>query len=201
MAAARPGGHRYFLVYKPWNMVSQFVSVHDVPLLGSIDFRFPEGTHAIGRLDKDSEGLLLLTTDKRITKLLFNGTQPHFRRYLVQVRFDVKEETVAALAKGIDISAPAGSVYRTSPCQVERIDKPAFLPPAGFPIHEKVQSSWLSITLTEGKYHQVRKMVAAVNHKCIRLVRISIEGIELGDLQPGGVRELSREEFYQNLNI
>lgn len=201
MSVADSEGHRYFVVYKPWNMVSQFVSTHDVPLLGSLDFDFPEGTHAIGRLDKHSEGLLLLTTDKRITRLLFMGTQPHLRRYLVQVRFQVSEQTVGALSNGIDISAPEGAVYRTSPCKVERMDTPAFLPPAGFPIHEKVQHSWLSITLTEGKFHQVRKMVAAVNHKCIRLVRVSIEGIELGDLQPGQVRELGREEFYRKLNI
>jgi len=63
--------HRYFIIHKPRNMVSQFVSSHDVRLLGDLDFDFPEGTHAIGRLDKDSEGLLLLTTNKRITRLLF----------------------------------------------------------------------------------------------------------------------------------
>jgi 23S rRNA pseudouridine2457 synthase len=201
MAATSPGDHRYFVLYKPWNMVSQFVSTHDVPLLGSIDFNFPEGTHAIGRLDKDSEGLLLLTTDKRITRLLFMGSQPHLRVYLVQVRFEVSDQTVTALSNGIDISAPEGAVYRTSPCKVERIDKPEFLPPAAFPIHPNVESSWLSITLAEGKFHQVRKMVAAVNHKCIRLVRVSIEGIELGDLQPGQVRELDKDEFYRKLNI
>jgi 23S rRNA pseudouridine2457 synthase len=200
MAPAEPGGHRYFVVYKPWNMVSQFISTHDVPLLGSIDFEFPEGTHAIGRLDKDSEGLLLLTTDKRITRLLFLGSQPHFRRYLVQVRFDVNEQTVKTLASGVDISGPGGSVYTTSPCDVARIQSPQ-LPPPGFPIHKNILHSWLSISLAEGKFHQVRKMVAAVNHKCIRLVRVSIEDIELGDLQPGQVRELSKDEFYRKLNI
>lgn len=69
--------HRYFLVNKPLNMVSQFVSSHDVRLLGDLNFNFPEGTHAIGRLDQNSEGLLLLTTNKKITKLLFQGTVPH----------------------------------------------------------------------------------------------------------------------------
>ena len=63
--------NRYFILYKPYNMVSQFISTHQVGLLTDIDFIFPEGTHAIGRLDKDSEGLLLLTTNKKITRLLF----------------------------------------------------------------------------------------------------------------------------------
>ena len=78
--------HRYFLVNKPYNMVSQFVSSHDVRLLGDLNFDFPEGTHAIGRLDQNSEGLLLLTTNKKITKLLFQGPIPHKRTYLVQVK-------------------------------------------------------------------------------------------------------------------
>ena len=78
--------HRYFVVYKPVNMVSQFVSSHDVPLLNKLNFVFPEGTHAIGRLDQNSEGILLLTTNKKITKLLFQAVVPHLRTYLVQVK-------------------------------------------------------------------------------------------------------------------
>ena len=77
--------NRYFIVHKPFNMVSQFVSPDDVKLLGEIDFDFPEGTHAIGRLDNHSEGLLILTTDKRVTKRLFSSKIPHRRTYLVQV--------------------------------------------------------------------------------------------------------------------
>jgi 23S rRNA pseudouridine2457 synthase len=86
--------HRYFILHKPIDMVSQFVSSHDVRLLGSIDFNFPEGTHAIGRLDKNSEGLLLLTTNSKVTKLLFQGKVPHKRTYLVQVINKISEETI-----------------------------------------------------------------------------------------------------------
>ena len=77
---------RYFIIYKPVNMVSQFISSHEVRLLGDLGFDFPEGTHAIGRLDQHSEGLLLLTTNKKITKQLFQGEKPHTRTYLVQVK-------------------------------------------------------------------------------------------------------------------
>jgi len=193
--------HRYFLLYKPVNMVSQFISTDDVRLLGAIDFNFPEGTHAIGRLDKDSEGLLLLTTDKKVTRLLFQGKMPHKRTYLVQVKNVMTTETAAQLSSGIAISAPMGEEYMTTPCEVELVDKPAYIQDAEIPLHEKVKNSWVKITLTEGKFHQVRKMVAAVQHKCVRLIRLSIEGIDVSDILPGQVKEVTEEYFYQQLKL
>lgn len=194
-------GHRYFLLHKPIDMVSQFVSSHQVRLLDAIDFDFPPGTHAIGRLDQNSEGLLLLTTDKKITKLLFKSVKPHTRTYLVQVKYIVSPDTVCKLAKGVPISAPFGGHYMTSPCEVQLVNKPSFIKDPVIPLHEKITNSWLTITLTEGKFHQVRKMVAAVNHKCIRLIRISIEDLMLGDLEPGEVKEVSRDYFYEKLKL
>mgnify|MGYP000518579545 CR=1 FL=1 len=88
---------RYFIIYKPVNMVSQFISTHQVKLLGDLNFDFPDGTHAIGRLDQHSEGLLLLTTNKKITKILFQGIKPHTRTYLVQVKNKVSKETAKQL--------------------------------------------------------------------------------------------------------
>ena len=193
--------HRYFLLYKPVNMVSQFISSDKVRLLGAIDFNFPEGTHAIGRLDKDSEGLLLLTTDKKVTKLLFQGKVPHKRTYLVQVKNVMTLATAAQLMTGIAISAPMGGEYMTTPCEVELVDKPAYIQDAEIPLHEKVKNSWVKITLTEGKFHQVRKMVAAVRHKCVRLIRLSIEDVVVSDLLPGQVKEVSKEYFYQQLKL
>jgi len=193
--------HRYFIVYKPVNMVSQFVSTHQVNLLHQLNFSFPEGTHAIGRLDQNSEGLLLLTTNKKITKLLFQGVVPHTRTYLVQVKNKVTNEVVKKLAAGIDISAPNGLVFKTTPCQVNMLDEPIGLSKVDKPLHPNVQSSWLEITLTEGRFHQVRKMVAAVNHKCIRLIRTSIEQIEIGTMQPGDVIEFEEEKFFRLLHL
>lgn len=193
--------HRYFLLYKPVNMVSQFVSSDDVRLLGAIDFNFPEGTHAIGRLDKDSEGLLLLTTDKKVTRLLFQGKVPHKRTYLVQVKNVMTTATAAQLSSGIAISAPMGGEYMTTPCEVELVDKPVYIQDAEIPLHEKVKNSWVKITLTEGKFHQVRKMVAAVQHKCVRLIRTTIEGLTVYDLLPGQVKEVTQEYFYEKLKL
>ncbi len=192
---------RYFLLHKPYDMVSQFVSTHKVRLLGDIDFDFPEGTHAIGRLDKDSEGLLLLTTDKRITRLLFQGKQPHTRTYLVQVKRIVSEETVQLLSNGVAISAPFDQQVMTQPCVVRLLKESPEVSEPLVPLHPKVLNSWLEISLTEGKFHQVRKMVGVVKHPCVRLIRTSIEDIHLGNLKPGGVREVSQEYFFSHLHL
>jgi 23S rRNA pseudouridine2457 synthase len=201
--------HRYFVVHKPANMVSQFVSSHPVHLLGNLNFVFPEGTHAIGRLDNHSEGLLLLTTNKKVTKLLFQGHKPHSRTYLVQVKNKISPATAQALASGIEISAPNGSKYLTSPCKVEIIEDPlpyqhvfdtSILTPS-IPLHQNVITSWVLITLTEGKFHQVRKMVAAVHHRCIRLIRVAIENIYLENMPAGAVKELKEADFFKLLDL
>ena len=193
--------HRYFVVYKPVNMVSQFVSSHQVNLLHQLNFAFPEGTHAIGRLDQNSEGLLLLTTNKKITKLLFQGPLPHNRTYLVQVKNLVSPDTINKLAGGIEISATNGQIFRTTPCKVSLLEQPLHLATVEKPLHKNVQSSWLEIILTEGRFHQVRKMVAAVHHKCIRLIRTSIEDITIGSMQPGEVVELNENDFFRLLKL
>lgn len=193
--------HRYFIVYKPVNMVSQFVSTHEVNLLHQLDFIFPEGTHAIGRLDQNSEGLLLLTTNKKITKLLFQGPVPHSRTYLVQVKNTVAPATIEKLAGGIEISATHGQSFRTTPCLVKKIESPLNLAEVEKPLHKNAENSWLEITLTEGRFHQVRKMVAAVNHKCIRLIRTSIEDIHIGTMQPGEVIEFNENDFFRLLKL
>jgi 23S rRNA pseudouridine2457 synthase len=193
--------NRYFIVNKPYKMVSQFVSPDKVNLLGDIDFEWPEGTHAIGRLDNNSEGLLILTTNKRVTKLLFESETPHKRTYLVQVEKVVNEERLRQLQTGITIRVKGGGYYTTAPCDVQIVEKPANLPKRGHEFREDLPHSWLTITLTEGKYHQIRKMVSSVYHHCKRLIRVSIEDMELGDLPPGGVREFEEEEFFKLLKI
>jgi 23S rRNA pseudouridine2457 synthase len=182
-------------------MVSQFVSTHEVNLLHQLNFVFPEGTHAIGRLDQNSEGLLLLTTNKKITKLLFQGPVPHNRTYLVQVKNSVSPATVEKLAGGIEISATNGQTFKTTPCKVSLLEQPLHLATVEKPLHKNVQSSWLEIILTEGRFHQVRKMVAAVHHKCIRLIRTSIEDITIGSMKPGEVIELNENDFFRLLKL
>jgi 23S rRNA pseudouridine2457 synthase len=193
--------HRYFVINKPCVMVSQFISADKVGLLGDLDFEFPEGTHAIGRLDSHSEGLLLLTTNKKVTRLLFQGKVPHKRTYLVMVRNIVSPETLEKLRNGVPILIKESAIYMTPPCDVDIIEKPATLHPDVYSYRERGPHSWLRMTLMEGKYHQVRKMVAAVGHQCKRLVRESIEDIMLGDIPYAGVCEMEEETFFKLLKI
>lgn len=193
--------HRYFILHKPANMVSQFISSHQVNLLGNIDFDFPEGTHAIGRLDNHSEGLLILTTNKTITRKLFQGEIPHTRKYLVQVKHTVTEATLQKLREGVSIKIRGGDDYTTLPCEVDFVNNPYDYVESKEYAIEYEASSWLMLTLTEGKFHQVRKMVDIVGHKCRRLIRIAIEDIYLGNLPPGQIRELEEDEFFSLLKM
>lgn len=182
-------------------MVSQFVSTHNVGLLCELDFEFPPGTHALGRLDKDSEGLLLLTTDKRATRLLFLDATPHPRSYLVMAQNKITAETFAQLQNGIGIKIKNAEHYIAKPAALRRVDDAMTLYPYAKDKRDAWPHTWLLITLTEGKYRQVRKMVLAARHRCLRLIRLSISDINLGDLKPGEVKELTGKNFYQLLSI
>jgi 23S rRNA pseudouridine2457 synthase len=182
-------------------MESQFISSYPNTLLGDLDFDFPEGTHAIGRLDKHSEGLLLLTTNKKITKLLFQSKVPHKRTYLVQVRLKMNDESLQRLRTGVSIRIKGGEYYTTPPSDVVIVEKPKDIFPSPRNLPPNIESTWLLITLTEGKFHQVRKMVVAVRHRCMRLIRVSIEDLLLEDLQPGKVKEVDEDFFFNKLKL
>ncbi|MEO8412165.1 MAG: pseudouridine synthase [Ginsengibacter sp.] len=196
-----PTAHRYFIINKPYNMVSQFVSNDAVRLLGDINYHFPKGTHAIGRLDSLSEGLLILSTNKQLTRLLFEGAVPHKRKYLVQVNSSLTEESLERMRAGISFKIKGGKFYQSLPCEVSPAEKPDDLFSNGLRLNENQATAWVYITLTEGKYHQVRKMVGALRHRCIRLIRVSIEDLELGNLQPGEIMEIPEDKIFLKLGI
>lgn len=181
-------------------MLSQFIGT-EMTCLADLDYDFPEGIHAIGRLDDQSEGLLLLTTNKKITRLLFQSKEPHKRTYLVRVKNKVSSETLEQLRTGISIRIKGGEQYITGHCEVDIAERPDWLTEGLYDQMNHLPHTWLQLSITEGKYHQVRKMVAAVHHKCQRLIRTSIEGIELGGLKPGEVREMGEEEFFKLLRL
>ena len=179
-------------------MVSQFESSHAVKLLGDLDFNFPIGTHAIGRLDAKSEGLLLLTTNKKITRLLFQGVKAHPRVYLVQLKGLITDSSIKQLCEGVEFIIKNGEMYTSLPCKVSRATE---LLKENIDLKNFHKFSWIEIILNEGKYHQVRKMVKAVGHRCLRLIRIRIENISLGEMQPGEVVEISEETFFTSLKL
>ena len=180
-------------------MVSQFVSSHQVRLLGDMDFHFPEGTHAIGRLDSTSEGLLILTTDKTVTRKLFLAAEAHTRSYLIMVQHKMTEETFLHLQEGVLIPINNTESYLAKPYSVKIIKDPIALYKYATDPREIYPHTWLLITLTEGKFRQVRKMVLALRHRCLRLVRLSISNILLEDLAPGNVKELKEQDFFKLL--
>lgn len=193
--------HHYYIVNKPYDMVSQFVSTDKVNLLGDLHYTFPAGTHAIGRLDNHSEGLLILTTNKKVTRLLFSGKVAHKRTYLVQINNILSDENLTKLQTGITIRIKGGVNYVTPACEVSVVNNAESLYKYATTPDRYGAHTWLLITLTEGKYHQVRKMIGAVRHRCKRLIRIAIEDLELKNQEPGEVLEIAEKDFFERLRI
>lgn len=184
--------HRHFVLYKPDGYLSQFVSQQtkrkNKKMLGDL-YDFPEGTMAIGRLDEPSEGLLLLTTDGKMSEQVRSRNVE--KEYFAQVDGIVSELAIDMLRNGVQISTETG-IYTTIPCSVRLLPETPFLPPRTKQIRDERHgpTSWISITLTEGKYRQVRKMTAAVGFPTLRLVRVRIDCILLGGMKPGEVMEI-----------
>ncbi len=181
--------YRHFLIHKPYGYLSQFVGEAKKKKLGEFH-DFPEGIMAIGRLDEDSEGLLLLTTDGRMSELV--RSRKIEKEYYAQVDGLMTDEALAQLQTGVEIGIHDVR-YHTTPCAARRLDPaPDFLPRT-----RKIRddrhgpTSWVSITLTEGKYRQVRKMTAAVGFPTLRLVRVRVGEMRLGTLMAGEVLEVA----------
>ena len=179
--------HRYILFYKPFGVRCQFSGEgrtlkNYVPL---------ENIYAAGRLDQDSEGLLLLTSDGPLQHRLTDPKFEHPRTYWAQVEGTPDEKALQHLAGGVAIRG-----YRTRPARVRLLSEEPALPPRDPPIRyrKSVPTAWLEITLTEGRNRQVRRMTAAVGHPTLRLARIAIGDLRLRGLEPGQWRELTRAE-------
>ena len=182
---------RYFIFYKPFGYLSQFTDEDGNPGLAKL-IDVPKDIYPIGRLDKDSEGLLLLSNDKKLNFRLLNPDNNHNRTYWVQVDTVVTPKAIAALENGVVIKV-GKTEHQTKPCVAKIIDAPTLPdrePPVRF--RKNVPTSWIEITLTEGKNRQVRKMCAAVGFPCLRLVRVSIERLELQNMKVGQLKEVKK---------
>ena len=183
--------HRHFIAHKPYGYLTQFIynGKRKKKLLGELH-DFPEGTMAIGRLDETSEGLLLLTTNGKESERMRSKSVE--KEYYVQVDGIITEEAIQELQQGVEIGVNKGK-YMTLPCNAKILD-----PAPDFPLRsQKIRddrhgpTSWASITVTEGKFRQVRKMTAAVGFPTLRLIRVRVGNVLLGDLGVGEVREVS----------
>lgn len=182
--------HQHFLIFKPYGYLSQFIYELKRPkkLLGEL-YNFPENTMAIGRLDEDSEGLLLLTTDGMMSEIV--RSKKVEKEYYVQVDGIVSQEAIEALKSGVLIGFN-GKKYLTKKCEARIITEIPNFPDRAKKIRDERHgpTSWLSITINEGKFRQVRKMTSAVGFPTLRLVRIRVGNIYLNDLKPGEVLEV-----------
>ncbi len=182
---------RYYILFnKPYGVLSQFTSVSHHPSLK--DFGpFPRTVYPVGRLDAESEGLLLLTNDDVVKHQLTDPKFGHPRTYLVQVEGIPAAEALERLRMGVIIDKT-----KTRPTEVVLLDDEPVLPPRIVPIRSRrnIPTAWLEITLREGRNRQVRKMTAAVGHPTLRLVRIRIGRLELKGIEPGTWRNLSELE-------
>jgi len=188
--------HYHFLIHKPYGYLSQFVYElkRKKKLLGEL-YDFPENIMAIGRLDEDSEGLLLLTTDGMMSEIV--RSKKVEKEYYAQVDGLITEEAVEQLRNGVEIGLHGkkytAKKYITKKCKASILESIPNLGERGKKIRDERHgpTSWVSIILTEGKFRQVRKMTSAVGFPTLRLVRVRVGNIHLNDLKAGEVLEVS----------
>jgi 23S rRNA pseudouridine2457 synthase len=182
-------GFSYLLFWKPYGVITQFTDQEGRSTLK--DFIDQPGVYPVGRLDQDSEGLLLLTDDGPLAHRLTDPRFDHPKTYWAQVEGTPDQPSVQALTSGITIQN-----YRTRPAQVRVLDQEPNLPPRPVPIRfrKAIPTAWIELILTEGKNRQVRRMTAAVGFPTLRLVRVAIGTLTLEGLEPGSWRLLNNPE-------
>jgi 23S rRNA pseudouridine2457 synthase len=193
--------NRYFAIYKPFQVLSQFSRLEGKPTLKDF-FDLPKDVYPVGRLDFDSEGLLVLTNDKGLNQLLLQPALAHEREYLVQVDGKLDTSALILLESGVQINVE-GKTYLTKPCKAKKLFPPPAVPERNPPIRvrKNIPTSWISLVLTEGKNRQVRKMTAQIGYPTLRLIRYRIETLTIEGLLPGEMLEISKEDLYRKLSI
>ncbi|HEY9176757.1 MAG TPA: pseudouridine synthase [Flavipsychrobacter sp.] len=180
----------YIAFHKPYRVLSQFSPEGDKETLADYLQGLPKDVYPVGRLDYDSEGLLLLTNDKNLNHQLTEPKFAHNRTYRVQVDGDITAEAIKKLAAGVTITVN-GRHYNTLSCLAEKLLSEPTVPPRNPPVRYRanIPTSWISLTLTEGKNRQVRKMTAAVGFPTLRLIRYAIGRLTLDGIEPGSYTE------------
>ncbi len=186
---------KYILFYKPCAVLSQFSPEQGKQTLKDF-LSLPKDVYPVGRLDYDSEGLLLLTNDNAVKHELTDPKFHHPKTYLAQVERIPTEESLNRLRHGVAIE---GKI--TQPVDVRLLTEEPNLPPRSVPIRfrKTVPTAWIEITLREGRNRQVRKMTAAVGYPTLRLVRIKIGSLGIGNLKPGEWNEVRKSEIVNTL--
>lgn len=190
----------YFIIHKPFKVLSQFSNDGDNIGLGEIFKDLPKDIYPVGRLDLDSEGLLILTNDKSLNNRLLNPKHNHQRTYWAEVDGRPDRKAIQQLEEGVEINV-SGKKHRTKAAKIKIIspDLPERNPPVNYQKHP--ERTWLQISLTEGKNRQVRRMTAKVGHPTLRLLRVAIEDLSLEPLKSGEITQISENVIYRKLNL
>jgi 23S rRNA pseudouridine2457 synthase len=190
---------RYFIIYKPYMVLSQFSALEGKQSLANI-ITVPKDVYPVGRLDYDSEGLLILTNDTSLNYRLLHPTFKHEREYWVQVEGTITDRVLSKFNQGVTITVD-GKEYKTQPASARSFSDTSDVPERNPPIRfrKNIPTSWISLILTEGKNRQVRRMTAKLGYPTLRLIRYRIERLCLADFTPGSIKELSRDEMYKSL--
>jgi 23S rRNA pseudouridine2457 synthase len=191
----------YYIIYKPFNMLSQFTAEGDHQTLADLAHDFEKDVYPVGRLDYNSEGLLLLTNDGSLNKKMLHPSNKVSKTYYVQVEGEANEDQLNKLRAGVSFKAK-GKTYTSEPAEVIALND-VKLPERNPPIRVRanIPTTWLAITITEGKNRQVRKMTAAVDLPTLRLVRWSIGKVLLGTMQPGETKALQEHILFNKLSL
>jgi 23S rRNA pseudouridine2457 synthase len=193
--------YKYFIIYKPFQVLSQFTPENGGPCLKDF-FEVPTDVYPVGRLDFDSEGLLLLTNDKSLNHRLLHPSFAHEREYRVQVEGLINNEALQMLSSGITINID-GKPFRTQPAKASRIPEHVIIPERNPSIRfrQHIPTSWIKLVITEGKNRQVRRMTAAVGFPTLRLIRYRLAGLTLDAMLPGDMIDMIQNEVYGKLGL
>lgn len=195
--------HNYYIIFKPYGVLSQFSRPEPHhKTLADLGFKFPTDVYPVGRLDQDSEGLLILTNDKKLNHQLLNPRFAHSRAYAVQVDGQMSAEGIKVLDSGVGIKV-GKSTHKTLPANAKLMPGGFGLPDRDPPVRYRkaIPTSWLELTLVEGKNRQVRKMCAKVGFPVLRLVRTRIEKLTLAEMNSGEVKEFDGKQLKALLGV
>ena len=189
----------YFIIYKPYMVLSQFTTQLNKQTLVDY-FTVPKDVYPVGRLDEDSEGLLILTNDAQFNHRLLNPAFAHEREYWAQVDGSITQTAITELENGVNINVD-GKTYKTKNCKASLFDVEPLVPPRLPPIRYRkdIPAPWIKLVLTEGKNRQVRKMTAKVGYPTLRLIRYRIEELALNNMKPGEILSLPKNTIYKKL--
>lgn len=191
----------YYILNKPYGYLSQFTDEGRFKGLSHL-INVASDIYPVGRLDADSEGLLILTNDNTLKNQLLEPANEHTRTYAVQVEGMVDTESISRLKQSVQINVN-GKLYKTKPAKnvliLKEVNFPERIPPIRF--RKTVPTSWIQLSLTEGKNRQVRKMTAAIGFPTLRLIRVAIEDLHLENINAGEVVEMDKKTIYKLLKL